>query len=63
MKKNTLFLLIISNIFIAYSDDQNAIETVLEEVRRGAVLSILQFNNGDDAIGVSTLYTFKFTKQ
>lgn len=46
MKKIT-FVIITFLLLIACNDEQKAIETVLEEVDRGAVLRTLQFNNGE----------------
>lgn len=46
MKKNTI-LILISALFVACNDDKKAIEVVVDETDRGAVLRTLRFNNGE----------------
>jgi hypothetical protein len=47
MKKITFIILSVVLCFSCNDDEEKAIETVLEEVDRGAVLRTLRFNNGE----------------
>lgn len=64
MKKITLFSLMICTIFIACSDDQNAIETVTVETERGAVLRTVSIQNGEFQIdNIESLYSIEIEEQ